>query len=526
MFGLFCIIHYFIFSQTPANDTHWQLKWEDNFNSFDKSKWIKMNHGIHGGEPQLYLESQVWTSNGNLVLSLNNTAVICNPAVYTETGACGVCSSRKQYNYRSGWVETTEAYNTHYGYIEARIKFPYKRIKKWTGKEWGLFPAFWTYLDNSGASNNLNSAEIDICEIFGDKHPDNYYNMGVVRKYKESPPDYQQDGWGMARDFPNFSYTDWHTYAVEWDRNRIIWYLDGEVVNSISNHKIVDPDRIILNLAVKGDESISPNSAFQEYMYVDYVKVHTLKCDKNTIVNDIPSFTHYNYAVKKYITLSSLTTIPPNRNICLRANDFIELRPGFYVPEGTVLYLDVSPCEKVNVRVSESRPDVFIERTTIDCYISENVSTARFLVYDETGIVVKDSTITERGTISIQLYARELPFAGTYTYLITADGENSDVMQMNVTDVKNMTVYQNYPNPFADRTTIECYIPQTFENVNLQVYNVCGSLIKDIDVLERETVSIEINADELSSTGIYTYLLIGDGQIIESKQMILSVVEK
>ena len=80
-------------------------------------------------------------------------------------------------------------------------------------------------------------------------------------------------------------------------------------------------------------------------MYVDYVKVYQLKCDKNTVVTKIPNFNTYNYAVKKSISLSGATIIPKSSNISLRATDFIELKPGFETPLGTEMYLDVSPCQ-------------------------------------------------------------------------------------------------------------------------------------------------------------------------------------
>jgi deoxycytidylate deaminase len=41
--------------------------------------------------------------------------------------------------------------------------------------------------------------------------------------------------------------------------------------------------------------------------------------------------------------MSNATTIPSG-NIHLRATDFILLSPGFEVPAGKELYLDVNPC--------------------------------------------------------------------------------------------------------------------------------------------------------------------------------------
>ncbi|MEO0075702.1 MAG: hypothetical protein ABIK31_06315 [candidate division WOR-3 bacterium] len=113
------------FGQTPANDPHWELVWEDNFNFFDYNRWVKAHYCDHGGEPQLYLENNVWTSNGNLVIRVIKTPVNCpqNPPSPT-TWACGSCN-QGIHQYTSGWVETKNPYNTQFGYIEARIKLPY-----------------------------------------------------------------------------------------------------------------------------------------------------------------------------------------------------------------------------------------------------------------------------------------------------------------------------------------------------------------------------------------------------------------
>jgi len=517
IFSLCWFIPYIAFAQTPACDPHWQLKWEDNFNSFDNLKWGKMNHGIHNSaEPQLYLESQVWISNGNLVLALNNYSAICDTNQFSQYWSCIQCTTQWQtHKYRSGWVETKDAYATKYGYIEARIKFPYK-----AGTQWGYFPAFWTWRAN--ITNYHNMAEIDICEIFGGKYKDNTISTGVYRHYA-SPV----DNWGGLLYFSNFSYADWHTYAIEWDKSRITWYLDGKAINSVMKHAIVDPVRIILNLAVEKEKKYHPPASpyFQAEMLVDYVKVHSLKCDKNTIVKDIPNFNTYDYTVKKYITMSDATTIPANSNISLRATDYIALKAGFYAPVGTNLYLDVSACDNSKIKLYKNYPDPFRTITNIKCIISEDVLGAKFFVYDSTSILVIERPITERGTVNIQVHAGELPHAGNYAYLLNADGELSDVMQMVLTDDPSTTVYQNYPNPFNNITKIECYIPQTIQESQLQIYNACGSLVKNIDILERGTISIKINADELPVTGIYTYLLTGDGQNIDTKQMILSKIE-
>jgi len=338
----YLFIHHIAFTQTPNNDPHWKLDWEDQFNNLNTNRWIIMHNGKHGDEPQLYRENQVWVSNGNLVIEVNNTKVNCpDPAPWPPSGSCGKCVSGKEYNYRSGWVETTSAYNTQFGYIEARIKLPWRREN---GKSWGFFPAFWTW---QGEGAQYNEAEIDIFEMFGGEYKQpNTLNTCVHRCYPSSDPTCINGDMSRSHTLSNFDYTNWHTYAIEWNANRIIWYVDGKAIRALVNHNIVDPVRIILNLAIQEEKKYLPptSPAFQEYMYVDYVKVHQLKCDKNTVVNEISNFNTFNYAVKKSITMSNATTIPSGSNISLRATNFIELKPGFEVTTGRELYLDVTPC--------------------------------------------------------------------------------------------------------------------------------------------------------------------------------------
>ena len=61
------------------------------------------------------------------------------------------------YSYTSGYIESKEAFNTQYGYIEAQIQLPH---------DYGFWPAFWTFV-GSGLPSNSNAAEIDIFEMTG-----------------------------------------------------------------------------------------------------------------------------------------------------------------------------------------------------------------------------------------------------------------------------------------------------------------------------------------------------------------------
>jgi len=331
-------------SQIPANDPHWKLDWQDDFNTFNNLRWSKGNYGIQDKDAKcLYMAQNVWTANGNLVIEMNNTKTKCPIEPQPWPGApVANCINGNDYDYTSGIVATLD--NVQFGYIESRIKAPFK-------KGWNLCSAFWTFI-GWNVPPPKNAAEIDIFEMFGERYKEpntintcihRYYNCTNLNNPLCDPKLAKLDrGLGISHEFSNFDYTDWHIYAIEWNADRIIWYVDGKVIRTMSDHKIINPVMIILSNAM--DKKPSPS--FSEKMLVDYVKVYKLKCDKEeTPVNEISNFNTYNYTVKKSITMSNATTIPANSNITLRATDFIELKPGFEVQTGRELYLDVTPCD-------------------------------------------------------------------------------------------------------------------------------------------------------------------------------------
>jgi hypothetical protein len=82
-------------------------------------------------------------------------------------------------------------------------------------------------------------------------------------------------------------------------------------------------------------------------------------------------------------------------------------------------------------------------------------------------------------------------------------------------------LHQHVPNPFSSATTIQGYIPQEVGKVQLCIYNMQGTQVKCIPVTDRGDISVTVAAGQLSA-GIYTYILIGDSQTSDAKQMILT----
>jgi len=103
----------------------------------------------------------------------------------------------------------------------------------------------------------------------------------------------------------------------------------------------------------------------------------------------------------------------------------------------------------------------------------------------------------------------------------TGENQNFATSYVSYVTDEEMKIFQNAPNPFNERTTIQCYIPQTIQKVDLCVYNMQGAQVKCFTVSERGMVNVQIEAGQLSA-GIYTYLLVGNGKTSDAKQMILT----
>ena len=121
--------------------------------------------------------------------------------------------------------------------------------------------------------------EIDIMEnvgneptfVYGSLHGPGYYDVDPITS-SFSLPDGQE-----------FS-ADYHTYAIEWDKSSVRFYVDEYNYATVAKRKLPPnskwvfnkPFYIILNLAVGGDWPGKPDSTtvFPKNMYVDYVRVY------------------------------------------------------------------------------------------------------------------------------------------------------------------------------------------------------------------------------------------------------------
>jgi hypothetical protein len=99
--------------------------------------------------------------------------------------------------------------------------------------------------------------------------------------------------------------------------------------------------------------------------------------------------------------------------------------------------------------------------------------------------------------------------------------QDPNVNQTDVTlsNSESIVLNQNVPNPFAEQTTITYNLPESVKKAQLLFYDASGKLIKAVDLDGRGKGQVNVFANDLSS-GIYSYALIVDGQIADTKRMV------
>ena len=99
--------------------------------------------------------------------------------------------------------------------------------------------------------------------------------------------------------------------------------------------------------------------------------------------------------------------------------------------------------------------------------------------------------------------------------------QNSRTMNqqtVQLTDATSITLNDAVPNPFAEQTTISYNVPETYSTAQLLFYDANGRNIKSL-ALKLGSGQVTVFADDLTN-GIYSYTLVVDGKIIDTKRMV------
>ncbi len=82
-------------------------------------------------------------------------------------------------------------------------------------------------------------------------------------------------------------------------------------------------------------------------------------------------------------------------------------------------------------------------------------------------------------------------------------------------------LFQNIPNPFNKSTRIEYYLTDKVQNAAVYIYDMNGTQLTSIPVHLKGYGNVIIYGSELKA-GMYMYSLIADGQLVSTKQMVLT----
>lgn len=103
--------------------------------------------------------------------------------------------------------------------------------------------------------------------------------------------------------------------------------------------------------------------------------------------------------------------------------------------------------------------------------------------------------------------------------VLAQHGGSVEKQAVELSDKNIVVLNQNVPNPFAESTAITYSIPENFNMAQVMFYDGNGKLIKTVDITRKGKGVLNVFANDLSS-GIYSYSLVVDGKVIDTKKMV------
>jgi len=94
----------------------------------------------------------------------------------------------------------------------------------------------------------------------------------------------------------------------------------------------------------------------------------------------------------------------------------------------------------------------------------------------------------------------------------------SDALNIKLSDA---ALEQNIPNPLVTATAIRYKLQSGVKKAELVIKDMTGKTIQQITLGTNTSGVINIDASSIGS-GVYTYSLVADGRVIESKRMVVA----
>jgi beta-glucanase (GH16 family) len=396
---------------TPCNNDGWVLYFEDNFDdqTLDLSKWRYPYQGVLGGynfvgwknwyantgtTPSRPVSDNVVVENGKLkIIARKEVPAITGTVVTSWTsGGAPLTTMTTDYDYSSGWIESKK--NFGYGLYEVRCQIP-------KGK--GMWPAFWLFSGQYDAA-----IEIDVFEFWNENCGGSYdasklsenahMNLHSNRKDASIDRTCPSELYGSCSGYPNSAYLSegFHTYALEWDYYKVVWYIDGSEVrrdyrfvnlngqnldcNSFTNPMLyaqywpsADNMNVRFNLGIQnGSNAPDAVTTFPKEFQIEYFRYYKqASCLTNNIITTNPqlnlSSELYNTRMGQNVTISGTATVNSNQQLEVIGSNSVVLDPGFEAANGSdfIAHIDQGFCNPsalaVNTENQERIADDFSE---------------------------------------------------------------------------------------------------------------------------------------------------------------------
>lgn len=245
----------------------------DEFNAaeLDRSKWnvVGMNFWVNS-EQQAYLDTADTIFIRTDAEGADGGALVLKPVYLPGVDA----RSDRNADFISGRIDSSNKFDFEHGRTEARIRM---------NDAQGFWPAFWLL----GYGEWPASGEIDTMEYVGEKDWVSSALHGPG--YSGNTPINARYTFPAGQDV-----TGWHTYAVDWNADRIIFEVDGNAYYTVTKAdvehygawKFDNRKYLILNAALGGTYPNGVNAVTTPYFGLPQASVDKIKAGEVEIEVD------------------------------------------------------------------------------------------------------------------------------------------------------------------------------------------------------------------------------------------------
>ncbi|WP_461791364.1 tail fiber domain-containing protein [Pedobacter sp.] len=170
--------------------------------------------------------------------------------------------------------------------------------------------------------------------------------------------------------------------------------------------------------------------------------------------------------------------------------------------------------------IEELNSEVESKDSIIDVLVTENAEQDSTINAQQTTIDDLNNRLTqlENCLSGILPYLCQLSHSAIQANTPAAQEEVRKNLNVTLSNRNAIVLDQNVPNPFAEQTVINFSIPETVKKAQIHFYDGNGRFMNSVEVVERGLGSITVFGSDLS-TGVYTYTLVADGQVVATKKM-------